>query len=82
MSFLMWPIGILSLIVVFGAMLVLIGGKLGTSQKLWKSEKKWHRKAARFGFNNLMPAGIMIIVGFLPLIIVVGLATFFIMLVP
>lgn len=67
------------LVLGFGSLL--LGQKLGTWKRLRRSETEWHGKLADFGFNYVMPAGIMITVVLLPLIILLGVVTFVVMLI-
>lgn len=73
---------VLSLVaVVLGLGLLLLGQKIGTWKRLVNSEKAWQRKLAEIGFNYIMPAGIMITLFTIPVLVLVGLVTFVVMLV-
>jgi len=62
-------------LLVFGLGLLLLGHALGGSKRLLNG-KPWHRKLANIGFNYIMPAGIMITIVLVPLILLLGVVTF------
>jgi len=58
---------------VFGLGLIVLGQQLDT----WdNSDKVWKQKLASLGFNYLMPTGILVMVVLVPLILLLGVATF------
>lgn len=74
--------GVMSLaIVVLGLGLMMLGQKIGTWKKLANAEKgTWKRRVSEIGFNYVMPAGIVISVALLPLLVLTGVVTFIVML--
>lgn len=69
-------VGVTSLLLVCAISLIVFGQQLGTSSKLVSSKQAWKRKFANFAFKFVMPAGIVISVVLLPLLILLGVATF------
>lgn len=73
--------GVMSMVVVvLGLGLMILGQKIGTWKRLTNSDKEWKRKLAHIGFNYVMPAGIVISVVLLPLLVLLGMVTFVVML--
>lgn len=74
-------IGILSIAwLVFGLGFLFLGERVGTWERLTRSEKSWERKIADIGFNWVMSIGILVTLGLIPLIFFLGLVSFFVML--
>jgi len=65
---------------VFGLGLLLLGQQVGTWKWLTTSDKHWKQDLAYIGFNYVMPAGIIITVALIPLILLLGVVTFVAML--
>lgn len=68
------------IVVVLGLGLILLGQKVGTWKRLTRSEKEWQQKIAQIAFNYVMPAGIVISVFLIPLLVLLGVVTFVVML--
>lgn len=65
---------------VFGLGLLLLGQQVGTWKWLTRADSERKREIAHIGFNLVMPAGIIITVVLIPLILLLGVATFVAML--
>jgi hypothetical protein len=69
------------LVVVLGFGLIVLGQKIGTWKPLADKEKgTWQRKLSNIAFKYVMPAGIVISVVLVPLLVLLGLITFVVML--